>query len=140
MLSPEVANLIDFIWNEATGSLSDILAVPADSIKLEDIEKAEAVLLLLKKSLDSAEDSIVLKKLSDEFFSIIPHKNTGRAISSKYLIAQKQDLCQVRAGASSHQGNVLFQITAVFVDSTTYFSALQSGLVIKANDQIGDSS
>ena len=132
MLSPEVANLIDFIWNEATGSLSDILAVPADSIKLEDIEKAEAVLLLLKKSLDSAEDSIVLKKLSDEFFSIIPHKNTGRAISSKYLIAQKQDLCQVRARDSSRQGNVLFQITAVFVDSTTYFSALQSRLVTKS--------
>ena len=131
MLSPEVANLIDFIWNEATGSLSDILAVSADSIKLEDVEKAEAVLLLLKKSLDSAEDSSVLKKLSDEFFSIIPHRNTGTAISSKYLIAQKQDLCQVRARDSSRQGNFLFQITAVFVDSTTYFSALQSGLVIK---------
>lgn len=110
----------------------DILAVPADSIKLEDVEKAEAVLLLLKKSLDSAEDSSVLKKLSDEFFSIIPHKNTGTAISSKYLIAQKQDLCQVRARDSSRQGNVLFQITAVFVDSTTYFSALQSRLVTKS--------
>lgn len=132
MLSPEVANLIDFIWNEATGSLSDILAVPADSIKLEDVEKAEAVLLLLRKSLDSAEDSSVLKKLSDEFFSIIPHKNTGTAISSKYLIAQKQDLCQVRARDSSRQGNVLFQITAVSVDSTTYFSALQSRLVTKS--------
>ena len=132
MLSPEVANLIDFIWKEATGSLSDILAVPADSIKLEDVEKAEAVLLLLRKSLDSAEDSSVLKKLSDEFLSIIPHKNTRTAISSKYLIAQKQDLCQVRARDSSRQGNVLFQITAVFVDSTTYFSALQSRLVTKS--------
>lgn len=132
MLSPEVANLIDFIWNEATGSLLDILAVPADSIKLEDVEKAEAVLLLLRKSLDSAEDSSVLKKLSDEFLSIIPHKNTRTAISSKYLIAQKQDLCQVRARDSSRQGNVLFQITAVFVDSTTYFSALQSRLVTKS--------
>ena len=132
MLSPDVANLIDFIWNEATGSLSDILAVPADSIKLEDVEKAEAVLLLLRKSLDSAEDSSVLKKLSDEFLSIIPHKNTRTAISSKYLIAQKQDLCQVRARDSSRQGNVLFQITAVFVDSTTYFSALQSRLVTKS--------
>ena len=132
MLSPEVTNLTDFIWNEATGSLSDILAVPADSIKLEDVEKAEAVLLLLRKSLDSAEDSSVLKKLSDEFLSIIPHKNTRTAISSKYLIAQKQDLCQVRARDSSRQGNVLFQITAVFVDSTTYFSALQSRLVTKS--------
>ena len=97
MMSREVANLIDFIWNEATGSLSDVLTVPADSIKLEDVEKAESVLLLLRNSLDSAEDSRVLKKLSDEFFSIIPHKNAGSIIASKCLIAQKQDLCQVIA-------------------------------------------
>ena len=96
-MSPEVANLIDFIWNEATGSLSDILAVPVDQIKLEDVEKAEAVLLLLRKSLDFAEDSNAVKKLSDEFFSIIPHKKMGSGITSKHLIAQKQDLCQVRS-------------------------------------------
>lgn len=95
-ISPEVANLIDFIWNEATGSLSDILAVPVDAIKLEDVEKAEAILLLLKKSLDAVEDASAVKKLSDEFFSVIPHRNKGTGIHSRQAIAQKQDLCQVR--------------------------------------------
>ena len=94
-MSSKVANLVDFIWNEATGSLSDILAVPVDSIKLEDVEKAEAILLLLRKALDAAEDASVVMKLKDEFFSVIPHKNRRPGIASRHFIAQKQDLCQV---------------------------------------------
>lgn len=95
-MSPEVANLIDFIWNEATGSLTDILAIPVDSIKLEDVEKAEAILLLLRKSLDAKEGASAIQELSDEFFSVIPHKKKGTVITSRKLIAQKQDLCQVK--------------------------------------------
>ena len=95
-MSPEVANFIDFIWNEATGSLNDILAIPVDSIKLEDVEKAEAILLLLRKSLDANEGASRIQELSDEFFSVIPHKSKGTGITSRSLIAQKQDLCQVK--------------------------------------------
>lgn len=96
VMSPEVANLIDFIWNEATGSLTDILAIPVDSIKLEDVEKAEAILLLLRKSLDANEGASTIQDLSNEFFSVIPHKDKGTGITSRHLIAQKQDLCQVK--------------------------------------------
>jgi len=95
-MSSEVANLIDFIWNEATGCLTDILSIPVNSIKLEDVEKAEAILLLLKKSLDANEGAITMQELSNEFFSVIPHKNKGTGITSRHLIAQKQDLCQVK--------------------------------------------
>ena len=95
-ISPEVANLINYIWNEAVGSLADILATPLSSIKLEDVEKAEAILLLLRKSIDDSEGVSTIHQLSDEFFSAIPHKNRGENISSKHLIAQKQDFCQVR--------------------------------------------
>ena len=95
-MSPEVANLIEFIWNEATGSLTDTLAIPVDSIRLEDVEKAEATLLLLRKSLDADEGASALQELSNEFFSVIPHKNKGTGITSRRLIAQKQDLCQVK--------------------------------------------
>ena len=96
VVSPEVANLIDFIWNEATGSLTDILAIPVDSIRLEDVEKAEAILLLLRKSLDANEGASTIQDLSNEFFSVIPHKDKGTGITSRHLIAQKQDLCQVK--------------------------------------------
>lgn len=96
VMSPEVANLIDFIWNEATGSLTDILAIPVDSIKLEDVEKAEAILLLLRKSLDANEGASTIQELSNEFLSVIPHKDKGTGITSRHLITQKQDLCQVK--------------------------------------------
>lgn len=96
ILSPDVANLVDVLWNEATGSLSDILAVPVNTIKLEDVEKAEGILLLLKRSFDNVEDASKVKKLSDEFFSIIPHKSETLEIASRQEIAKKQDLCQVR--------------------------------------------
>lgn len=95
-MSPEAANLIDFIWNEATGCLTDILSISVDSIKLEDVEKAEAILLLLRKSLDADEGTSAIQELSNEFFSVIPHKNRGIGITSRHLIAQKQDLCQVK--------------------------------------------
>ena len=95
-MSSEVANFIDFIWNEATGCLTDILSIPVNSIKLEDVEKAEAILLLLKKSLDANEGASAMQELSNEFFSVIPHKNKGIGITSRHLIAQKQDLCQVK--------------------------------------------
>lgn len=95
ILSPDVANLVDVLWNEATGSLSDILAVPVNTIKLEDVEKAEGILLLLKRSFDNVKDASKVKKLSDEFFSIIPHKSETE-IASRQEIAKKQDICQVR--------------------------------------------
>ncbi len=38
-----------------------------------------------------------LSKLSDEFYSALPHNNPHRIpLITKKLIAQKQDLCQVR--------------------------------------------
>ncbi|KAK2557988.1 Protein mono-ADP-ribosyltransferase PARP4 [Acropora cervicornis] len=95
ILPPDVANLVDVLWNEATGSLSDVLAVPVNTIKLEDVEKAEGILLLLKRSFDNVEDASKVKKLSDEFFSIIPHKSKTLEIASRQEIARKQDLCQL---------------------------------------------
>ena len=95
VILPQVANLVDGIWNEATGSLADILAGPVDSIKLEDVEKAEAILLVMKKALDANEGEAAINNLSDEFYAVIRHKNSGQQIQSKLLIAQKQDLCQV---------------------------------------------
>ena len=42
--------------------------------------------------------TVELGSLSDDFYSALPHKRGQRShpIDSKRLIAQKQDLCQVR--------------------------------------------
>ena len=94
-LSPEVMSLVDYIWHEASGSLSDVLSVPVKRIKFEEVEKAEAILLSLRQALSHPHGGGGVTELSNEFYSLIPHRGTSSVINSKGAIAQKQDLCQV---------------------------------------------
>ena len=50
-VDPQVYKLVDYIWTEASGQLEDVLAVAVDSIKLEQLDKAEATLLSIKRLL-----------------------------------------------------------------------------------------
>ena len=53
-----MCELVDYVWNEASGELRDVLAVSAESIKVEQLDKAEAALLSIKRLLsDSAMDT-----------------------------------------------------------------------------------
>ena len=36
-LSPEVARLVDYLWEETSGKLRDVLAVPVTSMKTEQV-------------------------------------------------------------------------------------------------------
>jgi len=72
------------------------------------VEKAESVLLEIKRLIDeqkmapSGPFEADVKRLSDEFYEFLPHKNDLRVtISSKQLIATKQQLCQVICNVSS---------------------------------------
>ena len=57
-LSPEVSALVDYIWTEVSGRLKDVLAVPVESVKVEQVDKAEAELLTIKRLLS---DSVMEK-------------------------------------------------------------------------------
>jgi len=67
------------------------------------VEKAESLLLEIKRLIDQQTGEVVLRKfvaevkrLSDEFYEHLPHDNKHRVvIDSKQLIASKQQLCQV---------------------------------------------
>ena len=50
-LQREVCELVDYVWGEASGELRDVLAVSAESIKVEQLDKAEAALLSIKRLL-----------------------------------------------------------------------------------------
>ena len=50
-IDPEVIELVDYIWSEASGQLEDVLAVPVSTIKVEQLDKAEASLLTIKRLL-----------------------------------------------------------------------------------------
>ena len=48
---------MDYVWEEASGQLSEILAVPEDRIKTEDLDKAEAALLSIRRALEERSKS-----------------------------------------------------------------------------------
>lgn len=50
-LSPRVSELVDYVWTEASGQLEQVLAVPVEAIKVEQVDKAEAALLSIKRAL-----------------------------------------------------------------------------------------
>lgn len=65
------------------------------------MDKAEAALLSIRRLLDDRRedgaDSEALANLSKEFYEALPHKAAAKkTIDSKRVIAQKQDLCQVK--------------------------------------------
>ena len=97
-LSPSVKSLVHSIWSDAIGELTSLLEAPVERLKLEDVDKAEGILQAIREILDkNGHSQENLKKYSDEFYSLVPHseKNT-KEINTKRVIAEKQDLCQVR--------------------------------------------
>jgi hypothetical protein len=58
-----VASLVDYLWKEAVGCLSETLAVPVESLKLQTVQEAEAILVSMKEGLDKKCDVQELGKL-----------------------------------------------------------------------------
>ena len=61
-LAPEVTQLVDYIWEEANGQLEEVLSVPVESVTVEQVDKAEAALLSIRRMVDegkSGEDGEV---------------------------------------------------------------------------------
>ncbi|XP_071492982.1 protein mono-ADP-ribosyltransferase PARP4-like [Diadema antillarum] len=97
-VSEAVAMLADNLWKEAMGELSRILTVPIKNIPPGKVEKAEAVLLQIKRALLSpdSEDAASIEALSKQFHELIPHRNDDtHQLDSMRKVAVKQDLCQL---------------------------------------------
>jgi len=43
---------VDYIWDELSGRLDEVLTTPMEALKMEQVEKAEAALLSIRKLLD----------------------------------------------------------------------------------------
>ena len=63
---------------------------------LLQVEKAEAILLEIRKAIDNESGDDVIRSKSDMFFEVIQHKpEYEEPILTKKVIARKQDICQV---------------------------------------------
>ncbi|XP_030856240.1 uncharacterized protein LOC579780 isoform X3 [Strongylocentrotus purpuratus] len=97
-VSSEVARLADNLWKESMGELSEVLTVPVKAIPLGKVEKAESVLLQIKRALLDKEtkDDSVIHGLSEQFHELIPYKAECRNdLTNMRMVAVKQDLCQL---------------------------------------------
>ncbi|KAL4233481.1 Protein mono-ADP-ribosyltransferase parp4 [Mactra antiquata] len=96
-LSDEVSQLVQHIWYEALGELETIISVPITNIKLEQIEKAEAVLKQIKSNIDN-KDMDSIPNLVSEFYKNIPHNIMDSVTDNdrfKAWISRKMDTCQL---------------------------------------------
>nr|XP_060626958.1 protein mono-ADP-ribosyltransferase PARP4 isoform X2 [Anolis sagrei ordinatus] len=94
-LSEDVAKFVELIWTEALGVLDLVLAKPVTSISLNDVSKAEGVLLRTKKALNDMKSPSELSAMMMDFYQIIPHKDDLNCNVTLKLLSSKQDLCQL---------------------------------------------
>ncbi|XP_043851171.1 protein mono-ADP-ribosyltransferase PARP4 [Dromiciops gliroides] len=93
-ISEDVTTLVELIWVEALGHLENILLKPANSIGLNDVSKAEGILLQVKAALNKGGTTEELKKMMSEFYQLIPHRSTEDEVNQR-LLSKEEDLCQL---------------------------------------------
>ncbi|CAD5126470.1 DgyrCDS14594, partial [Dimorphilus gyrociliatus] len=96
-IDEQVSQLVRHIWQEVSGRAETILSQPIESIKLEKVIAAEAILLKIKESLaDSAKSSLVAE-LVNEFSNTLPlaDREYQDLATNKRKLAKCFDLCQL---------------------------------------------
>ncbi|KAM9602775.1 LOW QUALITY PROTEIN: protein mono-ADP-ribosyltransferase PARP4 [Morphnus guianensis] len=91
----EVSDFVELIWAGAVGHLDSLLLESVNNISLNDMSKAEVILLQVKNSLDEGAGEVALQEMVVEFYQVIRHETETDYKVSKKLIPRKQDLCQV---------------------------------------------
>ncbi|XP_009888954.1 PREDICTED: poly [ADP-ribose] polymerase 4 [Charadrius vociferus] len=91
----EVSDFVELIWAEAIGHLDSLLLESVNNISLNDVSKAEGILLQVKNALDEGAGEVALQEMMMEFYQVIRHKTEIDYKVSKKLLSRKQDLCQL---------------------------------------------
>ncbi|XP_024919800.1 poly [ADP-ribose] polymerase 4 isoform X1 [Cynoglossus semilaevis] len=91
-LSETVAMFVELVWTECLGYLDNVLQVSVDKLSLNDVTRAEGLLLQVQKMLRDKKH-VGMRELYLEFHSLLPHKQ--RTSLDMKSISQKLDLCQL---------------------------------------------
>ncbi|KAM7131833.1 LOW QUALITY PROTEIN: protein mono-ADP-ribosyltransferase PARP4 [Ciconia maguari] len=128
----EISDFVELIWAEAIGHLDSLLFESVNIISLNDVSKAEGILLQVKNALDEGAGKVALQEMMMEFYQVIHHKTEVDYKVSKKLLSRKQDLCQlIRDMLNIHETNMSCQPSSLAkyralkckveaVDSTSY--------------------
>uniref|UniRef100_A0A6Q2Y9E3 Poly [ADP-ribose] polymerase n=1 Tax=Esox lucius TaxID=8010 RepID=A0A6Q2Y9E3_ESOLU len=98
-VSQEVGVFVELLWAEALGCLDNVLKVPITSLSLNDVSRAEGLLLQVQKSLKrrrGGEPDTEVASLMEEIYTLLPHKtDLSRPPVQTKLISSLLDLCQL---------------------------------------------
>jgi len=61
-VNPDVLRLVEYLWKEASGQLENVLSVPVATIKTDQVDKAEAALLTIKRLIQEGTSKNLRKK------------------------------------------------------------------------------
>ncbi|KAM9709431.1 LOW QUALITY PROTEIN: protein mono-ADP-ribosyltransferase PARP4-like, partial [Menidia menidia] len=92
-LSPEVWVLVELLWAEALG-LGSVLRVPFSRLSLNDVGRAEGLLLQARRKL-LQEELQEAQSLLEEVYVLLPHREAPPPTATLQLLSQKLDLCQL---------------------------------------------
>uniref|UniRef100_A0A4W6G120 Poly [ADP-ribose] polymerase n=1 Tax=Lates calcarifer TaxID=8187 RepID=A0A4W6G120_LATCA len=92
-LSQEVGVFVELLWTESLGYLGNILKVSIDKLSLNDVSRAEGLLLQAQRKLREAKHAEVASLL-EEVYTLLPHCAAPLPPNAKF-ISQKLDLCQL---------------------------------------------
>uniref|UniRef100_A0A7N8Y8T7 Poly [ADP-ribose] polymerase n=1 Tax=Mastacembelus armatus TaxID=205130 RepID=A0A7N8Y8T7_9TELE len=94
-LSQEVGVFVELLWTEALGCLDNVLTVSIDQLSLNDVSRAEGLLLQAQKKLNESNYAEVTSLMA-EVYTLLPHRRfQPRLVRNTKLISQKLDLCQL---------------------------------------------
>ncbi|XP_077946715.1 protein mono-ADP-ribosyltransferase PARP4 isoform X2 [Gasterosteus aculeatus] len=93
-LSQEVGVFVELLWTEALGRLGNILRVPIHKLSLNDVSRAEGLLLQAHSKLRGADGSEVASLLH-EVHAVLLHVAPSQTPPTARLISQRLDLCQL---------------------------------------------
>ncbi|XP_033002167.1 protein mono-ADP-ribosyltransferase PARP4 [Lacerta agilis] len=106
-LPETVSKFVELIWIEALGHLTPLLAKPVTDLSLNDVSRAEGILLRARKALDELESPKEKMEIMSEFYKIIPHKSGLDYDVTRKLLSTKHSLCQlIRDMLNVHETNM----------------------------------
>ncbi|KAM9801744.1 protein mono-ADP-ribosyltransferase PARP4 isoform 3-T4 [Syngnathus typhle] len=93
VLSQDVGVFVELLWTEALGHLDNILRVPVNQLSLNDVSRAEGLLIQAQRNLKELKDGTAHSLLL-QAYDLLPLKYKDLACNLK-VISEKLDLCQL---------------------------------------------
>ncbi|XP_037095147.1 protein mono-ADP-ribosyltransferase PARP4 [Syngnathus acus] len=93
VLSQDVGVFVELLWTEALGHLDNILRVPVNQLSLNDVSRAEGLLIQAQRNLKELKDGTAHSLLL-QAYDLLPLKYKDPACNLK-VISEKLDLCQL---------------------------------------------